>query len=392
MRKIILALIISLVFGSSLFAQYSIDSVLNEIEKNNTTLEAMRKRSDADKLKNKTGIYIQNPEVAFDYMWGNPSVFGNRTDFSITQSFDFPSAYGYKNKISDIKNEQVALSYEKLRKELLLESRYVCYDLIYTNALMAELSKRLNSAQSIASSYKAKYELGETNILEYNKAQLDLLNLRKGIELLDIERTALIGNLMRLNGGITIEFTESEFQTLVIPVDFDQWYKQAEISNPLLNWLKMEIEISHKQVSLKKAMSLPKLQAGYVSEYIVGQKFQGFTVGISIPLWENKNTVKFSKANTIALEDIAVDKKVQLFNRLKILHAKAIELQNSSQEYKSELQLYNNTEYLIKALDKGHITLIEYILELTIYYESVNNLLELEKTLNKTIAELNQYL
>lgn len=392
MRNILIIAISILAFNFSLYAQSKIDSVLIEIEKNNTTLEAMRKRSDADKLKNKTGIYIQNPEVEFNYMWGNPSVFGNRTDFSITQAFDFPSAYSYKNKISNIKNEQVVLIYEKLLKEMLLESRFVCYDLIYINALMAELTKRLNNAQNIASSYKVKYDLGETNILEYNKAQLNLLNLSKTTELLDIERIALTGDLMRLNGGIAIEFSESDFQTPVIPVDFEQWYKQTEISNPLLNFLKMEIEISQKQVSLNKAMSLPKLQAGYVSEYIVGQKFQGFTLGMSIPLWENKNTVKFSKANAIAIEDFAVDKKVQLFNRLKVLHTRAINLQNSSQEYKSKLQLYSNTEYLIKALDKGHITLIEYILELTIYYESVNNLLEIEKTLNKTIAELNQYL
>lgn len=392
MRNILIIAISILAFNFSLYAQNKIDSVLIEIEKNNTTLEAMRKRSDADKLKNKTGIYIQNPEVEFNYMWGNPSVFGNRTDFSITQAFDFPSAYSYKNKISNIKNEQVVLIYEKLLKEMLLESRFVCYDLIYINALMAELTKRLNNAQNIASSYKVKYDLGETNILEYNKAQLNLLNLSKTTELLDIERIALTGDLMRLNGGIAIEFSESDFLTPVIPVDFEQWYKQTEISNPLLNFLKMEIEISQKQVSLNKAMSLPKLQAGYVSEYIVGQKFQGFTLGMSIPLWENKNTVKFSKANAIAIEDFAVDKKVQLFNRLKVLHTRAINLQNSSQEYKSKLQLYSNTEYLIKALDKGHITLIEYILELTIYYESVNNLLEIEKTLNKTIAELNQYL
>jgi len=54
--------------------------------------------------------------------------------------------------------------------------------------------------------------------------------------------------------------------------------------------------------------------------------------------------------------------------------------------------LFNNSDLLKKALDKGEITLINYILELSIYYESVNNLLILERDMNKTIAELNQYL
>jgi len=392
MRNIIIALIISMVFGSPLLAQNTIDSVLVEIEKNNTTLSALRKRAEADKIGNKTGIYLQNPEVAFNYVWSNPSKFGNRTDFSIKQSFDFPTAYGHKNQISDIKNEQVALEYQKQRKSLLFETRVICHNLTYYNALKAELSNRLHHAQSIASSYKAKFDAGETNILEYNKAQLNLLNLSKDLELYEIERIALLGELSRLNAGIPMEFTEREFQPTTVSPDFEQWYQQAEQSNPLLNWLKKEIEKTEKQVSLSKAMSLPKLQAGYMSESIVGQDFKGLTLGLSIPLWENKNTVKYAKANTVALEDMAVDNKVQLYNQLKILHTKAIALQRNVADYRKQLQSFNNSELLEKALEKGQINLINYILELSIYYESVNHLLEVERDMNNTVAELNQYL
>ena len=219
-------------------------------------------KAEADKLGNKTGIYINNPEVEFNYVWGNPSELGNRTDFSIKQSFDFPTVYGHKKQIANIKNEQAELEYQKQRKSLLLETRVICYNLIYYNALKLELSNRLNHAESIANSYKAKFDAGETNILEYNKAQLNLLNLSKEVESLDIERKALLGELNRLNAGIPIEFPASEFQTVTVSADFEQWYLQAEQSNPLLNWLKKEIEITEKQVSLSKAMSLPKLQAG----------------------------------------------------------------------------------------------------------------------------------
>ena len=129
-----------------------------------------------------------------------------------------------------------------------------------------------------------------------------------------------------------------------------------------------------------------------MSESVVGQDFKGLTVGLSIPLWENKNTVKYAKANTVALESLTIDNKVQLYNQLKVLHTKAIELQNSSSDYQLKLQSLNNSELLKKALDKGEISLIDYILELSIYYESVNNLLELKRDMNITIAELNQYL
>lgn len=83
---------------------------------------------------------------------------------------------------------------------------------------------------------------------------------------------------------------------------------------------------------------------------------------------------------------------MQLYNHLKVLHTKAIELQNSSTEYKIELQNFDNSELLRKALAKGEITLLDYILELSYYYESVNKLLELERDMNISLAELDQYL
>lgn len=392
MNTYIKIVIVLLFLPVSLFAQNNVDKVLSQIEKNNTTLSALRKSADAQKIGNKTGAFLKNPEVEFNYLWGNPSAIGNRTDFSIKQSFDFPTAYGYKNQISDIKNEQTELEYRKQQKTLLLQARNICIDLIYTNGLKSEYSKRLNHAQSIAKLYKLKFDVGDANILEFNKAQMNLLNLSNIIELFEIDRTALLSELTRMNGGITIEFADSEFQTPIIPVDFEQWYTQAEQSNPILNWLKKEIEISKKQVSLNKALTLPKFQAGYMSETVVGQQFRGISVGLSIPLWENKNTVKFAKANATALEAVAADNKVQLYNQLKTLHSKAIRLQSNVTDYRSKLQSFNSSDLLKKALDKGEISLIDYIMELSIYYENVNRMLELEKNMNRVVAELNQYL
>jgi cobalt-zinc-cadmium efflux system outer membrane protein len=391
MKKTMIALIGIIALSMPLSAQNNIDTVLAQIERNNTTLSALQKRAEAEKIGNKTGNYLQNPEIEFNYLWGN-DVVGNRTDFSATQAIDFPTAFKYKKEISNIRNEQVGLEYQKQRKDLLLEARLISYDLVYTNALISELSKRLKHAESIAVSYKSKFDIGETNILEYNKSQLNLLNLSKEMESLKIKRDSLQGELTRLNGGIPIELTVNEFPTTSIPADFEQWYAQAEQSNPLLNWLKKEMEASEKQVNLNRAMSLPKLKAGYMSENAIGQDFKGITIGLSIPLWENKNKVKYAKANAIAIEKTAADKKIQYYNHLQLLHTKAVGLQNNAIDYRSKLQAFDSSELLKKALDKGEISLIDYILELSIYYESVNRLLQLELEMNKTLAQLNQYL
>jgi cobalt-zinc-cadmium efflux system outer membrane protein len=262
----------------------------------------------------------------------------------------------------------------------------------YRNAMHGELTKRVAYAQDIANSFKIKFEKGESSILDHNKAQVNLLNVRKELESVDIERNALLSELAILNGGKLVVFTNREFQMSDIPLDFDQWYLAVEQNNPTFSWLKKEIEISRKQTGLNRALSLPKLQAGYMSESVVGQQFQGVTVGMTIPLFENKNKVKYAEANTQAMELIASDNKIQFYNHLKALHTKTIALQKNVMDYRSSLRSFDNAVLLKKALDKGEISLINYIMEFSLYYESIEKLLQLERDMNKTTAELNQYL
>jgi outer membrane protein, heavy metal efflux system len=391
MKIIIILLSSILLFAEELFSQDSIDNIINEIEKNNTTLSALRKNADAERISNKTGLYLKKPEIAFNYLWGSPETIGNRTDISILQSFDFPSAYAYRSQISDYQNEQVELEYQRQRKSILFQTRLVCNDIIYNNALKSELSKRIANAQNIANSYKSKYEIGDAGILEYNKAQINLLNLSKVAESIEIERNALLSALKMLNGGIFVEFSDSTFQFPTISSDFEEWYSQAEQNNPVLQWLKQEVIIRQKQEKLNTALGLPKFQAGYMSEEVVGQQFQGITVGMSIPLLENKNAVKYAKAKTIAVQSAETDTRLQFYNSLKALHEKAIDLQNSLNDYRIKLQLLSNSVLLQKALDKGEISIAEYIYELSIYYESSDKLLTLERNMNMTILELNKY-
>lgn len=377
--------------GFSLFSQNNIDHVLTQIELNNTTLSAYRKSADAEKTGNRTGITLQNPEAEFNYLWGNPSAIGNRTDFSVKQSFDFPSAYSYRSQIANLKNEQAELDYQKQRREILFQARLICAELLYYNSLFTEISKRNNEAQKLATAFKAKFDTGETGILDYNKAQMNYLNMSKELERVEIERKALQSELNRLNGGIEIAFEETNLQLQNIAPGFEEWFATASQNNPVLQWVKTEILLSEKQSKLAVSQGLPKFHAGYMSEKLVGEHFQGVSVGITIPLWENKNSVKYAKANTLVAQSFEADTKLQFYNEMKTLHAKAIALQNSVSDYRTRLGSISNTELLQKALDKGEISLTDYFFEQSLYYESFDKLLEIERDAMKANAELMKF-
>lgn len=391
MKTKLISVLIIFLTCLSLNGQSLVENVLIEIEKNNTGLSALKKKVDADKIGNHTGIFLSNPEFGFNYLFGNPAENGNRTDISIKQTFDFPTAYVYKSRIADSRNVQADLEYQKQLRALLFQARLLCADLFYTNASKKEYDKRLSHNQNVASSYKIKFEKGETGILEYNKAQLNLLNVRKEIENITIIRNSLLSELAALNGGISINLDETVFTELIVPDDFESWYLQAEQNNPALLWLKKEIEIMEMQKKLNNSMNLPKLSAGFLNEKVVGQQFQGITAGVSIPLWENKNTVKFAKAKAIAVQSMESDSKLVFYNQLKIQHTKVKALQKIVTDYRISLESLDNSALIKKALDLGEISLTEYFYEISLYYESMSTLLEAEKELNKAVAVLTQY-
>jgi outer membrane protein TolC len=392
MRALII-LVFCLTTGfSTILAQGSVDRIVAEIEKNNTGLSALRKKAEAQKLGNHSGIYLKNPDVGFNYLWGSPTLIGNRTDLSIEQTFDFPTAYRYKNRIADGRDQQVDLDYQQQKLGLIRQVRLLCIDLAHTNALEKDFSVRLENARSIVKSYQAKYDQGDAGILELNKVRLNFLGIQKEYEANRIEYQSLLAELAYLNGGIVIEWTESTYPSREIPADFEQWYQKAETGNPLLTWLKKELEISRQQEKLQLAMGLPKFSTGYLSEKIVGEHFQGITLGMSLPLWENKNAVKQAKAQSLAVQDVERDRKLILYNQLKMLHGKAIAQKKSVDDYRMALQNIDNGGFLKTALEAGEISLIDYILELSLYYESQTRLLTAERDLNRVVAELYQYL
>lgn len=389
MKKIIL--IITLVIsGLHVFSQTT-EKIIEEIIKNNTTLKAYEKSFKADSVGNKTDIYLQNPEIGFNYLFGSQSVMGNRADFSVMQTFDFPSAYIYKSQISDLKNEQLYFSYQQQYREVVLQAKLICIDLVYYNLLIAEYTKRYENAEKIAKSYKSKFEVGETNILEYNKAELNKLNAAKAIESLQVEKNSLLNELSGLNGNIPLSFDETEFSDKELPLDFETWYSETEKRNPLLSWLRLEIELSKKQENLNLALSLPKFKVGYMSEFSTGQNFQGLSFGISVPLWENMNKIKYAKLKTEAMHNFENDNKLKNYNSLKTLHSKAISLQTIVNEYEKNLLTFSNSELLYKALEKDEINLINYIMELSFYNESYSNLIDMKRELQKLKAELDKY-
>ncbi len=390
MKKIIITLFFAL-FSMVGFAQMSIESALAEIEANNTTLKTLRQSVEAQKLENRSGIFLPNPEVGFNYLWGTPRSEGNRMDLSLSQSFDIPTLSGLKRKTANEMNSSVDWQYRVDRMAIMLEAKNLLIELTYYNALIKELDVRLAQAVVIENGFKNRFERGDVGKLEYNNVRLNLASIRGEMQRLKTEQTMVASQLKRLNGGLVLSYGTTSFSDLVLESDFDSWYVVAESKSPVLAYVKQEIEVSKRQLSLSKSMSYPTFRAGYMSETIAGTRLDGVSVGLSLPLWENTNRVKQARAALAASQAREEESKQQFYNQLEILYNRALGLSEAAQLYRLSLKDANNSELLKRALDAGQISMLDYMVEMGIYYESITKALEAERDFALSVAELNSY-
>ncbi|MBK9636933.1 MAG: TolC family protein [Bacteroidetes bacterium] len=384
--------ILLLVICSSANAQSTIENVLAQINKNNKTILATAQYYHAQNLEFKTGLNPSNPTAEYDFLRGSPANAGNQHDFAITQQFDFPSAYIKRVQLA---KTQIAKSeYEIIsnRQDILLEAKKVCIALVYHNKLQAQLTQQKQNFEKLLASFQTKLDTGDGNILDVNKAKLQLVQIKKKFQENVSAISELNIKLAELNGGTEILFTDTVYFSPTSIPDFAQLESDYENADPLLKMLQQQKLISKKQLELSKSLWLPKMELGYHYQGILGQTYSGFHTGISVPLWENKNTVKQKKSQLLYSESQLIAHTNEHYFHIKHIFERYTNLKITLQEYQTIFGTLNNTTLLNKALALGEITTMQYLMEINFYTEAQSDFIQTEKEYHETIAELYKYL
>lgn len=373
-------------------AQNSIDQVLKSIETNNKSLQANTKMTDAQKLEAQTGKFLANPSVEWEQMWGNRNNPGSEYTLTVKQSLDFPTTYSNKNKLANLKANTIGFQSAAYRQQLLLNAKQTCIEIIYLRKQKSLLDERLANAETMFALYKKRFESGDANQLELNKIQLELLNAQNQSRLNKAALTAAEEQLRNLNGGNPITFDATDYPAGEELINFDQLQAAFMEADPNLKSLTGDQEIANREVKLSRSLTLPKFDVGYkrnaASDHVASN---GFMVGVSIPLFENKNTVKKAKAQAEFATASLEDNRLNLKTNLQQLYQQAEALQISRADYAKVLEQQRNIELLNKALNAGQLSVIDYFTELSTIYDSHQSYLDVEKEYHNILAQLYQY-
>lgn len=393
MNKIINLTLALTVISISGYANNGIDGIMNEIATNNLELKASEMNIQSDKMTIKATNNLSDPTAEMEYLFGNKGL-GDKWGFGISQSFDWPGTYSARGNAN--KSRINALSYvgEMKRLEILLKAKQICIDIINVNKLIAAQKEIYDNVKSLYDQYTKGFNHGEISILDINKLKLELLSSNQKLDEYNSQKNVLIESLRGVNGNAEIN-AETLATLNTYPVSnlesLSYYTEKINKYDPEANFYINTTEANKKDVITSKMGWAPGFTVGYKYSNELGEKFNGFTVGISIPLFSNRNKVNATKAKYIAdtysQQNVIISKQTQANAQ----YSQLLSLSMQIDAYKVVLNDNQNINVLNKALSGGQITLLNYLMEVRYFLDAQNTLLGIEYSFNQILADLDRY-
>lgn len=372
--------------GQSL--SYERDQWLKEIEKNNTTLTALRQKNATEKLQNRTGNALPDPKIGFANTWGNQPTSVTKQNFSIEQELEWGSISGQRKKLTQVRNKAADLEYALQRQTILSEADQYLILMVFYNALYAEWCDREARARELKLLYEKKFAAGDATQLDLNKVKLNHTACRAEMQKAKALREENKAQLQRLNGNIAMELEQRQYANATLPPLADLLEKNRH-RIPELEKARHNVLAERQELKLSKTEGLPNLSIGYAGEIAKGDNTNGITLGMNIPLWGNsRRNVKQQKAEVLLAEMEQKDTELQISNQLSRQYANAYSLSQIATQFRKELNEYEDQSILDKALDNGQLSVIDYLNEIAFYYAARVQVLEAEKDSQLSLSEL----
>lgn len=366
-----------------------IDTVMARIERNNLELQALRESNKASMLEIKAENNIQQDlSVSYSPFFSNGVRGVASSEFVASLGFDFPTQYAARKKWGDYRSEEIGRQYLLQRRDILLEAKKLCLEIIRLDAEKEILDTRLENADELLALVEKKFEEGGAGILEMNKVKMERMTIRTLAAQNSASRRSAIQNLEALNGGISLEIAAGmEYPVLPDLPDFDAFCKHIAESDLSVLSAGASVEATAQEIKVNRQNWLPKLEVGYRRNTSMNEASDGFIVGISVPLFSGKNKVKIAKARHTAAIAGLENARLQSINEMRSSYFEMTELAQALEEYDLTLML-NTLEALKKAVTAGHISIMDYYMEADNIFNSLADYIGIENRYQVLMAEL----
>jgi cobalt-zinc-cadmium resistance protein CzcA len=323
-----------------------------------------------------------------------------KTDNNITisQSIPFPTVFTSQNALDKSLVKGAEFRKAVTENELVYQVKQVYHRLLYLMAREALLEQQDSIYTNFVKATDLRYRTGETRMLEKTTAETqrnEVLNqLAQNQADIRIYQQQL-AVLMNRSHPVAIASAELSERKLGLPLD------SVSISqNPNMAYLKQLKEIAANEKKVASAKVLPDLSIGYFNQTLIGtpvnasgelatksDRFQGFQVGLAIPLWFGPQSAKVKAA---AIHRQKAQTQFELSQT-----AMQAQWQQGAQEYiknKSSVNFYQSAALANAALilKQSDIAFRNGEIDYTEYWLAVRNAMQIRENYLNSLNSLNQ--
>lgn len=363
------------------------EDVLRAVEENNIELQALRKENEAAVLEVKSQNALESTSVEYSPFFRRGVDGVASSELVVKQGFDFPTLYAARGKSGKLQQQVLDLQYQTSRRDILLEAKLRCHDLIYFSKVEGLLEQRRKNAEALLALYNQRLEEGDATIIEVNKIKMDRMNIEKEAAEIEAGTAAAFQSLAALNGNHPIPFNATEYGLAVMDGTPEEIAEKIMESDYMLQQGEAASRASEQEVKVVKQNWIPKLEVGYRRNTDVEASSNGFMVGASLPIFSNARNVKIAKARQASARLELDNAKIAAENQIYALIYQARQLRESMEIYDTGL-MYSTLEMLQKAVEAGELSIIDYYGEADSIYENLHSYLDVERAYHNALAEL----
>lgn len=286
--------------------------------------------------------------------------------------------------------------------ELAYQVKQVCYHLLFLRAKEKVLASQDSIFEALVKATDLRFRTGESRLLEKTTAETQRNEVRNSLAL--TRSDILIYEQMLTTLTASNEFVSIIDGDIHKPLNITFGDTTYVNSNPQLQYLQQQVSIAESERKVTSAKVLPDIVLGYFNQTLIGtlnaanekatigNRFSGFMVGVSIPLWFAPHAARVKAAR------LNEEKSQRTFEYNQSLVAG--QWQRAVQEYiknKSSLDYYEssalaNAALLLRHSDtafrSGEIAYTEYWLAIRNAMQIRENYLNSVENLNQSIINL----
>jgi len=387
----VIVLLFSPFMGNAQQSPVSVEQALQIAKNNNKGLQASNKRIEQSKQLVGSALNIDKTHVYYNSDQNNLAENGLPLKvLGISQSLQFPTIYGAQHKVEKQKVSLVTQQY-KLNEQALTKEVYIAYyNVVFQKNLVQQYTFLDSLYGQFASGAKKRYDVGETNLLEKLTAETK----QKEVSI------ALSQAKEDVTKAYTILYQWVQSDTLIVVNENAlpklQLKEFTLINHPGVLLYNSAENLAKSLLSLERQRLLPDLQFSVfqgTNNGLNAKQYNGFQVGISVPLWfgANKSKINAAKTETMIIADEYENYKIQLLSKYESLIS-------DLKKFEETVDYYDNigrnlskelTTTASKAFQNGEIDFLQYVQLLESAKNIEINYLQNLNKYNNTVLELN---